>query len=90
WIKGKYNYIFRKLNNLQIGDKIIIKATQKNGRSFEYTYTVYNKDVVLADDDKIFAINKNPTITLVTCWPLGTNWKRLIVKANLGNTINSN
>ncbi len=83
WIKGKYNYIFRKLNKLQIGDKIIIRATQQNGRSFDYVYIIEKKNVVVADSDEIFETGERPAITLVTCWPLGTNWKRLMVRAVL-------
>ncbi len=81
WVKGKYNYVFRKLNNLKIGDKINIKVKQKNGKEFNYNYIVSMKKVVVADDGKIFAETKKPAITLVTCWPLGTNWKRLMVRA---------
>jgi len=83
WLKGDYNYVFRKLNNLIIGDEFIIKVTQHNGKSFEYKYSVVKKNIVPADSDEIFEINEKPAITLVTCWPLGTNWKRLIVRAVL-------
>ncbi len=83
WIKGKYNYVFRKLNNLSVGDKIDIRVTQHNGQVFDYNYIVTKKDVVTADSDEIFESKKQPAITLVTCWPLGTNWKRLMVRAVL-------
>lgn len=83
WLKGDYNYVFRKINNLQIGDKITIKTTQQNGRIFDYVYIVEKKDIVVADSDKIFEVREQPTITIVTCWPLGTNWKRLMVRAVL-------
>ncbi len=85
WIKGKYNYIFRKLNNLVEGDKILIRITQKNSRIFEYNYVVTKKAVVLPDSDEIFLNDGQPALTLVTCWPLGTNWKRLMIRAVLEN-----
>ncbi len=83
WIKGDFNYIFKDLNELVEGDEIIIRVTQKNGQVFNYKYIVREKDVVEADNVKIFREEDTAYITLVTCWPLGTNWKRLIVKAEL-------
>jgi len=83
WAAGKYNFIFKDLNNLQLGDEIVIRATQKNGKFFEYTYKVISKNVVAPDDAVIFEENGQPIITLVTCWPLRTDWKRLIVKAQM-------
>lgn len=83
WAQGDYNYIFKDLNDLQNGDEIMIKATQQNGKSFEYKYKVTSKSVVTADNALIFQASEKPTVTLVTCWPLRTNWKRLIIKAEL-------
>jgi LPXTG-site transpeptidase (sortase) family protein len=83
WVKGNYNYVFKDLNSLQNGDEIIIKAAQQNGKSFEYKYRVVSKSVVTADDAHIFEASERPTLTLVTCWPLRTNWKRLVVKAQM-------
>lgn len=83
WVKGNYNYIFKDLNNLNVGDTLIIKTTQKNGKSFEYTYKVQQKSVVAPDDAEIFKLTTKPSVTLVTCWPLRTNWKRLIIRAEL-------
>lgn len=83
WVKGNYNYIFKDLNDLNIGDEIIIKTTQKNGKSFETKYKITNKDVTAPDDQRIFADNGKPAVTLVTCWPLNTNWKRLVVRAEI-------
>jgi LPXTG-site transpeptidase (sortase) family protein len=83
WAPGNYNYIFKDLNNLQNGDEVVLSAVQKNGKSFEYKYKVTGKSVVAADDAEIFQNSDKPTITLVTCWPLRTNWKRLIVQAEM-------
>lgn len=83
WAAGNYNFIFQNLNNLQNGDEIIIKATQKNGKSFTYVYKVIEKNVVTPSDPSIFEENGQTLVTLATCWPLRTDWKRLIVKAQL-------
>ena len=83
WATGSYNFIFKDLNALQNGDELVVKATQKNGKSFEYVYKVIGKKVVAPDDPGIFEENGQPIITLVTCWPLRTDWKRLVVKAKM-------
>lgn len=83
WAKGEYNYIFQNLNDLVIGDQIIIKATQENGKTVEYSYTIKSKSVVEPNDTLIFEKAETPTITLVTCWPLRTTWKRMVIKAEL-------
>lgn len=83
WAKGDYNYIFEKINDLEVGDQIIIKATEQSGKVFEYVYIIKSKDVVKPNDALIFKSLETPTVTLVTCWPLRTTWKRMVVKAEL-------
>lgn len=83
WAKGDYNYIFENLNNLEIGDKITIKATGENNRSFAYSYVITSKNVVKPNDPMIFQETEATNLTLVTCWPLRTTWNRLVVKAEL-------
>lgn len=83
WAKGNYNHIFENLNNLEAGDGITITTIQKNGRVITYHYIVTEKFITAPDDEAIFAESDQPTITLSTCWPLGTNFKRVIVKGEL-------
>ena len=83
WAKGNYNHVFKDLNNLQSGDIVTINTLQKNGRMIAYQYKVDDKFVTTPDDDRIFDDTPNPTLTLSTCWPIGTNLKRLIIKAQL-------
>ncbi|MEN8252514.1 MAG: sortase [Patescibacteria group bacterium] len=83
WSKGAYNDVFRNLNNLENGDKIVIKSKQQNGKEMTYTYTVTQKEEVAADDSRIFADTQSQELTLTTCWPLGTSSKRLMIKAEL-------
>lgn len=83
WAKGDYNHIFKDLNNLEKGDQIVINTYQKNGRNISYRYVVAEKFITTPDDEKIFAETGKPVLTLSTCWPLGTNFRRLIVKAEL-------
>jgi len=83
WAKGDYNHIFKDLNNLQAGDTVTIKTIQHNGRVITYLYKITDKFVTTADDQRIFANTTDPTLTLSTCWPIGTSLKRLIIKAVL-------
>jgi LPXTG-site transpeptidase (sortase) family protein len=83
WAKGDYNYIFKNLNDLEAGDMVTIKTVQKNGRIIVFKYKITEKFVTTPDDERIFIESKNPILTLSTCWPLGTNLKRLIVRAEL-------
>ncbi len=83
WIKSDYNYVFRSIGKLKAGDEIILRVTQKNGKTFEYLYRMKSHAVVTPNDPAIFAASDTPTLTLVTCWPLGTQLKRYVVTAEL-------
>lgn len=83
WAKGNYNHIFKDLNNLEKGDEITISSFQKNGRIIAYKYRISEKFISAPDDERIFAETENQTLTLSTCWPLGTTFRRLIIKAEL-------
>lgn len=83
WAVGNYNHIFKDLNNLAIGDVIDVKTVQQNGKIIIYHFKVNKKDIVGPDDQSVFEQTVNPTIALATCWPIGTNLKRLIVRGDL-------
>lgn len=83
WAKGNYNHIFKSLNDLEKGDVVMLKVIQRNGRVFVYSYEVKDKFITSPDDERIFAESVTPDLTLSTCWPIGTNLKRIIVKAEL-------
>lgn len=84
WAKGNYNYIFKDLNNLAAGDVVDVKTIQQNGRAIVYHYKINSfKKIVAPDDPVIFENTPGSTLTLSTCWPLGTNFRRLIAKADL-------
>lgn len=83
WNKGGYNYIFKDMNDLELGDEFSVTVTQSNGKSQEYRYRITEKFISAPDDPRIFSGDNSPTATLVTCWPLNSNWKRMVVKADL-------
>jgi sortase A len=74
-----YETIFSTLPEIKKGDKVIARVD-----GIEYTYVVYNLftvdptaiDVLAQQYDKY-------DMSLITCVPPGTKWKRLIVKARL-------
>lgn len=78
---GPYRFAFAKLSELENGNEFTITTPEAS-----YTYRAYAKEIVwphevdkLPDDDR-------STVTLVTCWPLWTNFKRLLVHGELIST----
>jgi len=74
----RYNSIFYLLSKLEPGDKITLFYQNK-----PYIYTVNQKKIV-NPKDLSYLQNKTtiPTLTLMTCYPPGTDLKRLIIVAN--------
>jgi len=72
-----YGRMFNRLDELEIGDKIIVETADGT-----FEYTVYEKLVVEPDDVSVLNRNdKDRVLTLVTCTPLYTATHRLIVHA---------
>ena len=77
WMPGDYKTVFALLDKMESGDEIQI-AYNKN----LYLYRVYNKQVISKDEVSNYVETDKPeSVTLMTCYPVGTNWKRLIVQA---------
>ncbi|MDP2910503.1 MAG: sortase [bacterium] len=49
----------------------------------EYRYVVVSSEVVLPEQVEILAPTEKPTLTLITCYPLFSDEKRLVVKGEL-------
>lgn len=76
---GSYKEIFAKNNNIQIGDQIVIKSNL--GRSLKYQVT--GKEIVAPDDVGVVRQNFDESkLTLITCWPVYSTAKRLVVVAS--------
>ena len=74
-----YKTIFTYLPSLQKGDLILIEMGD-----LEYEYEVY--DMFVVNPDKVSVLDQQydaSYLTLVTCVPPGTFWKRLVIKARL-------
>jgi len=83
WSKGKYNYVFKRLNEVQVGDVITVRFLLHNRKEVVYTYVVQTNVETAPDDPRIFEQGYSKELTLTTCWPLGSDARRLMVKATL-------
>lgn len=72
-----YETIFATLHRLEIGDEILIYKD-----NYTYKYSVESKEIVSSNDFSILEQGDKKQLTLVTCWPLGTDWQRYVVIAN--------
>jgi len=74
-----YKTIFTYLSSLEKGDKIYVNIGE-----LEYQYEVTTSFIVKPSDISVLEQKKDASyLTLITCWPLGTYWKRLVVTAKL-------
>lgn len=74
-----YKTIFTNLYLLSEGDEIIVNSSNIN-----YKYMVESVTVVDPDNTTVLEQNYDDSfLTLVTCTPPGTIWKRLVVKARI-------
>lgn len=79
--ENDYKTIFANLHTLKTGDEFTINVENK-----DYTYRIFSIEIVDPSDPNIFSqAFDNSYITLVTCTPPGTVWKRLILRASLIN-----
>lgn len=76
WAGGSYKEIFALLNKLESGDKIYLSY---NG--VQFTYEVVGQKVVSPDNVSVLDQTNDYTLSLMTCTPVGTNLRRLIITA---------
>jgi LPXTG-site transpeptidase (sortase) family protein len=76
WDPGQFKDVFALLHQVVEGDTIIVYHNQ-----IKYTYKVYQKEVVTPDKVSVLAQEGGDRLTLITCTPVGTNLKRLVVFA---------
>ncbi len=76
WDPGRFKDVFALLHEVIVGDKIVMYWEGK-----KYIYEVSDIKVVLPSDISILKQTPESTLTLITCTPVGTNLKRLVVTA---------
>jgi len=63
---------------LAIGEKIILHLGDE-----QFTYEVSGQDVVASNEvDFVNNLKEENLLLLQTCWPPGTSWQRLFVRAS--------
>lgn len=81
WIANRYNSIFYLVDKLVPGDEIYL--FYKNEK---FKYQVISKKIVDATSVQYLSPdNKDKIVTLMTCWPAGTTFKRLVVIAKISS-----
>jgi sortase A len=74
-----YKTIFANILHIKIGDNIIVKV-----QGVTYTYTIFSIIVIDPDDTSVLAQTFDDSyLSLITCTPPGTVWKRLVIKSRL-------
>lgn len=74
-----YKTIFANAYKLEVGDEI-----QVNIDSNSFIYKIENVTIVDPEDTSVLAQDFSDSfITIITCTPPGTIWKRLIIKARI-------
>lgn len=76
WEPGDYKFVFVLLDKLSVGDQFTMDYQSKR-----YTYEVTGSKVVEPNNLSVLAPTSEPTVSLITCTPPGTAWKRLIITA---------
>lgn len=76
WDPGRFKDVFALLHDVVEGDKIIMYWDQK-----KYVYEISDIKVVLPEDIEVLKQTPDDRLTLITCTPIGTNLKRLIIQA---------
>lgn len=75
---SRLNTVFFLLNKLENGDRFSIIY---QGEIYEYE--VFNKKIVAEDEVAYLENGKEEIATLMTCWPPGTAYKRLLVAGKI-------
>ncbi len=73
---GPYVEIFARLDELEADDKITIYYENQ-----EYEYYVFEKRAIEKTETSVLLPTEKEQLTLMTCWPIGSNARRLIIKA---------
>lgn len=82
WPKIKHDWVFTEIDELKVGDKILIDLNNK-----QYTYVVKKTSIIKrgADVPVDSDLSQNSVLTLISCWPPGKDYQRIAVQAELQN-----
>jgi len=77
WDKTRYGQVFTLLDKVEVED--IVSLIYNHA---QYDYRITSKQILAPKDTKINSTSE-PTLALMTCWPIGTALNRLVVRAEL-------
>ncbi len=86
WYRGKYGSVFALLNKLEKNDEVVILENAKSENTKIHRYKVKNKVTAsVRDVNNLIKNEKNDgtILILISCWPIGTDWKRIVVIAEI-------
>ncbi len=83
WYNGNYGAVFALLSKLAVGDRFYVQYD--DNRTFVYEMTqsiIFNP---FERDERLTALENAPgsTLLLISCYPVGTNYKRIAIQATL-------
>lgn len=78
WDPGRFKDVFAVLHDLKVGDQILLYNNQKR-----YIYEVSSIKKIWPSELDVLKPSTENKLTLITCTPVGTNLKRLIIEAKL-------
>lgn len=74
-----YTTIFANILKMQVGDTFLVTIN-----NVEYTYKIFDIQVVDPTDTQVLAQTYDDSyLTVITCTPPGTVWKRLVLRSRL-------
>ncbi len=84
WYKGKYGAVFALLSKLKIGDRFYVQYSDNRTFVFEMKQAIIFNPFD-STDQRVQALERAPgsTLLLVSCYPVGTNYKRIAVQAEV-------
>ncbi|MEX0650147.1 MAG: sortase [Candidatus Andersenbacteria bacterium] len=77
---GPYRFAFSELSDLGVGDEFRITIGDS-----QYTYRVFEREIVHPEAIYELPQDTRSTVTLVTCWPVWTDFKRLLIHGELSS-----
>lgn len=75
WAPGDYKFVFALLERLNEGDQYAITY-----KGIRYVYRVGAKTIVAPSDVSVMKSDGTAVSTLITCTPVGTNLRRLVIR----------
>jgi LPXTG-site transpeptidase (sortase) family protein len=83
WYKGNYGAVFALLSKLKVGDRFYVQYEDKRTFVFEMTQSIIFNP--FENDARLNALEEAPgsSLLLISCYPVGTNYKRIAIQAQL-------